>query len=157
MNKQLDFKSFLTESHKKFLSDIQKTIIKIPKNHRTLIKDYTFEKQNGNTLKGDGDHVGIIDEKKKKITVAAPWNYSRSFTLLHEVAHAVWKYIMTSKLKEDWSQLIKDTKKDMSNSTSLDQNDEEIFCHTYASVYANHPPTTYLNEKREKFIKNLPN
>jgi len=156
MDKQLDFKSFLAESHKKFLSDIQKTIIKIPARHRALIKDYTFEKQDGNTLKGDNGHVGIIDEKKKKITVAAPWNYGREFTILHEFAHAVWKYLVGRKLRQEWSIEIKKAKKNKDAKKDLDQNDEEIFCMIYAQFYSNNKMVKFDHPELLKFIEKLP-
>lgn len=156
MNNQLDFKSFLAESHKKFLNDVKKTIIKIPARHRALIKDYTFEKQDGNTLKGDGEHVGIIDEKKKKITVAAPWNYGREFTILHEFAHAVWKYLVGRKLREDWSVLVKKVKENKENKKDLDQNDEEIFCMIYAQFYSNNKIVKFDHPELLNFIEKLP-
>lgn len=153
---ELNFKNFIVESHEKFMKDAEGTLSKLPKAHRDLIKNYTFEKQIGNTLKGDGDHVGVIDEKNKKITIAAPWSYSRSFTFLHEVAHAVYKYKMTPESRKEWSDLIKKTKKDMPKSDALNQNDEEIFCHCYANYYVTHKVMTYYNEKLMDFIKNLP-
>ena len=35
------------------------------------------------------------------------------------------------------------------------ENDEELFCMTYAAAYAKHPPKTYHNEILIKFIKNI--
>lgn len=148
----LNFKLFLEEDD--FLGDVKKTIKKIPKSHQYLVKNYDFTHQKGNTLKGDEKHVGEIDEKKSKITLAAPWHYSREFVALHEIAHAVYKYVMTPKLKEEWNKIFKNTKKD---SDSLNQPAEEIFAMSYATVYCKHPPTTYAKPAWLDFIKKLPN
>lgn len=157
MESTLNFKSFLAESHKKFMDDVQKTIVKIPERHRALIKDYSFEKQDGNTLKGDKDHVGVIDEKKKKITVAAPWNYGREFTILHEFAHAVWKYLVGRKARKEWSEIVKQVKeKHKESKKDLDQNDEEIFCMSYAQFYSNNKMVKFDYPELQSFIEKLP-
>jgi hypothetical protein len=131
------------------------TIKKLPKKHQKLLKGYKFKYTPKNTLKGDDQHIGYI--YKDKIVVAAPWNYSREFTTLHEIAHLVYEYIITSELKKEWSNLLKKTKKEQiennpSKKNALDQSDEEIFCMAYAATYAKHPPATYLNKKWQNFI-----
>ena len=143
------------------MDDVKATLSKIPKSHFHLVKQYKFHIQDGNTLNNDKKHVGEIDEKNKKITVAAPWNYGREFTILHEVAHAVWKYKMTPDLKKEWEQLIKKTKKEMmeknkENKDSIDQNPEELFSMAYANTYAKHKNETYAHDAWNNFIKAVP-
>jgi len=145
------FRTFLeSEEHE----NVKAMISKLPLGHQKLLDGYKFKYTPGNTLKGDDEHIGYIH--KDKIVVAAPWNYGREFTTLHEIAHLVFEYKMTSTLKKEWSSIVKKTKKEMGKSPALNQNDEEIFAMTYASVYAKHPPTTYHNEERFNFIKKLP-
>jgi len=57
------FKEFLIESEEK--KDTNEILKKIPKSHADLVKGFKFIWQAGNTLKGDNDHTGIIDPKKK--------------------------------------------------------------------------------------------
>jgi len=158
----LNFKHFLESAEKEFKDDIKQTLNKIPASHKKLVHDYKFKSEGGNTLKGDQKHVGEIDEKKKHIKVAAPYNYSRETTILHEIAHAVWKFVLTPDLKKQWSHLLKKTKdehKDKTNKAakdSLDQNDEEIFCMSYANAYTKHKNATYNHDAWDNFIKALP-
>lgn len=157
-NLNFSFKAFIEADH--FMSDMEATVVKTPKSHQKLIKDYKIKPQGNSTLDNDGKHVGEIDEKKKHIKIAAPWNYSREFTVLHELAHAVYKYLMTPELKKEWKSLVDSTKqehkKDQKKEAkdSLDQNPEEIFCMTYAATYSKHPPTTYSHDAWSNFIKN---
>ncbi|RDJ35242.1 MAG: hypothetical protein DWQ19_10535 [Crenarchaeota archaeon] len=153
----LSFKKFIEEDTH-FMGDVKATIANIPKSHRDLIKNYKIKPENGNTLKNDKEHVGEIDEKKRHIKVASPWNYSRETTFLHEVAHCVYKYMMTPKLKREWKKLIKDTKTEQKKDKdkakdSLDQNPEEIFCMVYSAVYSKHPHSTYDHDAWLNFIK----
>src|SRR5581483_5670351 len=96
------------------VSELQKnlrdTMNKVPASHRKLIRGYSFHWQAGNTLKGDDEHVGIIDPKKKSVTIAAPWNYGREFTLLHELGHLVWAFFVNKKLRDEWAGIVKQTK-----------------------------------------------
>lgn len=149
----MNFKEFLTESEK-HNEDVQKTLGKIPQMHSALVKGYKIKFQPGNTLKGDDGHIGFIDEEKKTITIASPWNYGREYTLLHEIAHAVWKYIVTDDLKENWHALFKAEKK--KDSTGLDQGSEEIFCMTYAQHYAHNKMVKFAHPRLVEFIKKLP-
>ena len=144
----MNFKLFLegVENHTK---DVKKTLRKIPKKHYDLIKKYKIEFQPNNTLKGDSDHIGFIDEEKNKIKIAAPWNYGREFTLLHEIAHAVWKYKVSKEKKEEWEKIVKQTK------NKQNQNDEELFCMAYANYYAKHKVEIHNHENWNKFIKSL--
>lgn len=152
---ELNFRDF-TESIE---SELKKTLRKLPLKHRKLVQTYKFSFEHRPTIKGQ-DHVGEIDEKKHKIKIAAPWFHSREFTILHEVAHAVWKYILNPRLQQEWKQLLQKTKKQQIAHTkdraALNQNQEEIFCMAYASYYAEHKPFAYHNDAWMKFIKQLP-
>lgn len=143
----MDFKEFLIESEQ---SDIKNTLKKIPAIHAKLVKDYDISLEGGSTLKKSDQHVGEIDEKKKKITVVGGWHYGKEVILLHEIGHSVWKYLVSQDQKKKWSKLIKDNK-----IKNKQENDEELFCMTYAAAYAKHPPKTYHNEILIKFIKNI--
>ncbi|MEI8270665.1 MAG: hypothetical protein WCG45_04800 [bacterium] len=148
-----NFKTFIESKEKE---DVAQIIAKLPKNHQKLLNGYKFKYTPGNTLQGDDEHIGHIH--KDNIVVAAPWHYSRSFTTLHEIAHLVYEKLFTKELKEKWTQLVKQTmpdqiKKNPKSQDSLKQNDEEIFCMVYAASYVKHPPSTYLNEKWQDFVK----
>lgn len=153
----MDFKQFFESEEKQFQDDIKDTLKNVPKSHRALISDYQFKYQAGNTLDNDDKHVGEIDEKKKHIKVAAPYNYSREFTILHELAHAIFKFKMTPELIKEWRALVKKTRKEqkdkIQDKNSLDQNAEEVFCMAYATTYAKHPPKTYSHDEWTNFIK----
>lgn len=151
---ELDFKTF--SENKSFLRDVQTTLKKIPASHSKLVKDYSFECEKDNTLKGDGGHVGVIDEKKKKITVAAPWVHSREFTVLHEIAHAVYKYIMTPKLIKEWANLYKKVKDKSEDKKGLEDTTEETFCMIYAQYYTKNKMMKFDHPELEEFIKKLP-
>lgn len=150
------FREFLLESEE--TDNVKTMIAKLPAGHRKLLNGYKFKFTGGNTLKGDNDHIGLIHQDK--ITVAAPWNYPRAFTTLHEIGHLVWEYKMTPKLKKKWEKLVGTTKKSQKQNlpkkchSALDQNAEEIFCMVYANVYAKHPIGTYSNPEWMAFIKN---
>lgn len=150
----MNFKLFL-ENSEHYDSDIKKTLNKLPKKHCDLIKDYKIKFEHKNTLKNDLNHIGFIDEKNKIIKIAAPWNYGRSFTLLHEIAHAVWKYIVTTKQKKEWSEIFEKQKKNMKKHESLDQSAEEIFAMAYANFYSKHKLLTYENKAWNSFISKL--
>lgn len=157
----MNFKEFLESAHQKELhNDIEDTLKNIPKKHRDLIADYKIKSQGSNTLNNDKKYVGEIDEKKKHIKIAAPWNYSREMTYLHELAHAVFRFVMTPELKKEWKELLKKTKKEqkdkIKDKNSLDQNDEELFAMAYSTTYAKHPPKTYAHDAWLNFIKALP-
>lgn len=148
----MEFRHFLVESSKGD-GDVRKTLGKIPKEHRELVKGYKILFQPSNTLKGDDGHVGFIDEEKKTITVSSPWNYGREYTLLHEIGHAVWKYRMGDRRKSEWRKMLAPVKK--KNDKDLDQNDEEIFCMTYAQAYANNKMVKYDHDKLVEFARKV--
>ena len=144
----MNFKSFLTDSENK---DVEKTLAKLPKAHRDFVSKYKISFQGGCTLKGDGDHIGEVDDVKKRIIVAAPWNYPREFCLLHEIAHLVWGKFVSDEQKKTWKDLCKKTKL----KKNARQNEEELFCQGYAATYCKRPPTDYFHEEWVKFIKSL--
>jgi hypothetical protein len=142
----MSFKLFLESDEK----DLKGTLKKLPKLHAALVKKYNFKFEKGNTLNKSGEHVGEIDEKKNKITVAAPWRYGREFTVLHEIAHAVYKYLVDKNLRKEWAKIVKGTK------DKQDQNDEELFAMAYANTYAHHKIEIHNHPEWESFIKKLP-
>ena len=139
--------------------DILKTLSKLPNTHRNLIKGFSWKFQGGNTLSGDDQHVGYMDDHEKEIAVAAPWNYGREFTVLHEISHTVWERLPHN-LKQKWFQVVQQPKNqpspDGQNKDSLSQNPEELFCMSYATFYAKHKVVTYYKPEWMEFIKNLP-
>jgi len=148
----MQFRRFISESAE-YEGDLKKTLAKIPKAHSGLVKGYKFVFQPSNSLKGDDKHIGFIDEEKKTITVAAPWNYGREFTVLHEIGHAVWKYTLDDGKRADWKKLVASAKK--GDKKGLDQNDEEIFCMIYAQVYAKNKMEKYDHEKLTDFVRRM--
>lgn len=156
----MDFKLFL-ENMEEYQKDIKNILKNIPKNHANLIKNYKINFEPTNTLKNDSDHIGFIDEENKIIKIAAPWNYSRCFTVLHEVAHAVYKYKLDKKLKKEWNEIVKNTKQKQKQSlpkkcqSAISQNSEELFCMAYASFYSKHSVNTYENKIWRNFIEKI--
>lgn len=144
----MNFKIYLENTEKHHI-DVKSTLKKLPKQQRDLIKGYKIEFQPNNTLKGDSGHIGFIDEEKKKITIAAPWNYGREFTLLHEIGHAVWKYLLKNEDKKNWNKIVKNTK------NKQKQNSEELFCMAYANYYAKHKVEIHNHDKWNEFIRNI--
>lgn len=139
--------------------DILQTLSKIPTSHRNFLRGFSWKFQGGNTLNGDDQHVGYMDDHEKEIAVAAPWSYGREFTILHEVAHTVWEHLPRN-VKQQWVELVNRTKHTQNTGSetqdSLNQNAEEIFCHSYANFYTKHKLLTYSNPEWMNFIKNLP-
>lgn len=155
----MDFKLFLETEEKK---NVDELLASLPKSHRKLFHGYKFKYTKGNTLDGDNEHIGYIH--KNKVVIAAPWNYGRAFTTLHEIAHLVWEYIVTDELKKEWYELVKKTKQKQINKfnkkaqkDAIRQGDEEIFCMSYAAFYCNHAPVIWVNDEWNKFIKKLEN
>lgn len=127
--------------------NIQTTIANLPKRYQKLLKNFNIKLTCKNTLNGDKDHIGVIH--KFDIEVAAPWNYGREFTFLHEVAHLIWEKLITDDQKKEWKRLAKLYK------GKPKMNDEELFCMFFASTYSNHQVETYNLAKLVKFIKTL--
>jgi len=146
----MDFRQFLiAEAKSAAMTDVNKTLGKLPKKHRALFKGYKYIFEPNNSLKGDSDHIGFIDEEKKTIRVCAPWYYSREMTLLHEIAHIIWKHILDKKQRKEWKRIVKNTK------NKQDQNIEELFCMAYGATYAKHGPVTHTKKAWSRFIKHL--
>lgn len=150
-----NFKQFLILLESQFDKDLAQTLANIPKSHAALVKDYNISADPDNTLKGDSENVGVIDEKKKKIRVAGAWNHSREFIFLHEVAHAVYKYKMTPTLKKEWASLVKSTKNQQKNVHQENQRPEELFCMIYANTYCQNGFSVYEIKELSNFIKKL--
>lgn len=140
------FRQFLENQEE----DLKESLKKLPKRHRALIKGYSINFQGSNGLKGDSKHVGVIDEKKKSITISAPWRYGREFTLFHEIAHMVWERLVDRPTQKRWHEIVKQTK------GKKNENVEEMFCMAYANNYVKHKVVSYHYPEWEAFIKNLP-
>ena len=131
--------------------DVQKTIAKLPKRHQELVRGFEITFEGGNTMKGDGQHIGLVkDSPKKVIVVAAPWNYGREYALLHEIAHLVWATFVTPEMKEHWQQIVNNTDE------KQNQNAEELFCMAYANHYANNRIVIHTHDTWDEFISKLP-
>jgi hypothetical protein len=155
----MSFRAFLESEEKK---NVDSLLASVPASHRKLLDGYKFTYTPNNTLKGDSQHIGYIF--KNKIVVAAPWNYSRAFTTLHEIAHLVWEYIMTKDLRKQWSELLKKTQKKQiekfkkeAQRRAIAQSPEEVFCMAYAAHYSNHPPVIWHNEEWKSFMEKIKN
>jgi hypothetical protein len=148
----MEFRQYLNEGSESE-KDVRRTLKRIPAAHAALVKDYKFVFQPTNCLRGDNKHIGLIDEKNKTITIAAPWNYGREYTLLHEVGHAVWKYILDDDKRAEWKKLLGPVRK--RNKRDLDQNDEEIFCMAYAQAYAKNGLEKYDHDELVDFVRGL--
>lgn len=148
----INFKDYLTIREGKADEDVGRTLGKIPSAHRELVRGYKIVFQPGNGLKGDPKHVGLIDEKEKTITLAAPWNHSREYTLLHEVGHAVWKYVLDEEMKKKWAKMVESKK---GKGQHLNQGAEETFCMLYAQYYAKNKLLKYDHPELLEFMKKL--
>jgi hypothetical protein len=139
------FKDFVTEDE-----DVEKTLSKLPRHHQELVKGFKFLFEPHNTLKGDDGHVGVITNSPRKIIrVAAPWRYSREFTVIHEVAHLVYEmFVKGSQTEKDWEKLSLSTK-----NRKKDESAEELFCHGYAAMFAQFPPEIHYHQEWIKFMK----
>lgn len=147
----MSFKHYLKESEDNYKEEINKTLKKLPKKHAALVKSFKYEFHGGSTLKNDHEHVGLIDTKKKKIIIAAPFFYSREHTLLHEIAHLVYA-TLSKELKEKWTKIVKNTKIKKEDR----QNAEELFAHSYSNYYEKNPVSKFDFPEWRNFIKNLP-
>lgn len=134
-------------------SDVEKTLSKLPKAHRELVKGFKITFEPGNTLKGDKGHVGVIQtDPKPEIRVASPWNYGREFTFLHEVGHLVYeKYVRGTPLEKQWAAICKRTK-----NKKPGEPPEENFCHAYGNEYGKNQVVIHTHPEWSKFIRKLP-
>lgn len=144
------FKQFISETlsaKSEEEKDIHDTISKLPKLHQKLLHGYKFKFQGGNTLKGDNQHIGYMDKEPKVIGVAAPWFYSREFTMLHEIGHIIWEELMTPQLRVLWALIVKATP------NRQDQSPEELFSMAYACHYAKYCNGVHDHPKWHLFMK----
>ncbi len=147
----MSFKLFIEQEEED--KDILKTLSKIPSSHSDLIKGYNVKLIPGNTLDGDDDHIGYMDDSPKEIVVASPWNYGREFTLLHEIGHRVWGTLQ-DKLKYQWESIVNYTKNKY-GSKNLDQSPEELFCMAYAQTFVETKTKKFDFQEWIKFIENI--
>jgi hypothetical protein len=143
----LTFKKYMESEED---DNIKDTLDKLPQNHSDLVRGYRFTLKGGNTLPGDDDHIGYMDDHKKHIAVAAPWNYGREFTVLHEIGHRVWEKLIPDELKHKWKEVVARTKNKQKQSA------EELFCMAYANYYAQHKMVIHDHPEWNKFIRDLP-
>jgi hypothetical protein len=141
----IGFKEFVNEDE-----DVSKTLAKLPAHHRELVKGYKFLFEPGNTLKGDDGHVGmIVNHPNKVVRIAAPWNYGREFTVIHEIAHLVYQtFIKGTDLEKQWAKLSLSTK-----DRKKDEPAEELWCHCYASMFVKYPPEIHHHPEWVAFMK----
>ena len=141
------FKGFVKEDE-----DVAKTLRKIPPHHQALVRGYKFVFEPGNTLHGDKGHVGmIVSRPRKLVRIAGPWRYSREFTVLHEIAHLVYEmYVRGTPVEKKWADVALNTP-----GRKMDEPAEELFCHAYAAMFADHPPGIHRHQEWIRFLKNV--
>jgi hypothetical protein len=139
----MNFRQFFQEAEEED-KNVQAMLKKLPAAHRALLNGFKFKYLGGNTLNGDDEHIGVID--KDKITVAAPWNYGREFTTLHEIAHMIYEKMCSKPWKEAWSQAVK------KHPDRQKQNDEELWCMAYANHFAKHKNLTHHHPAWEAYM-----
>lgn len=130
--------------------DIARTLSKIPPRHRELVRGYDWKFHSGNTLNGDDEHIGYMDDQQKVIAIAGPWNYGREFAVLHEIAHRIWEKLIPQEIKQQWERVIANTQ------DKQDQEPEELFCMAYANHYAKNKITIHDHPEWHQFIDRLP-
>jgi hypothetical protein len=141
------FKKYMSEE-----SDVKKTLEKIPAAHRKLAQEFKLDFESSNTLKGDGDHVGVIQtHPKPQIRVASPWHYGREFVLLHEIAHIVYeKYVRGTEFEKKWIAICKATP-----NKKKDEPAEENWCHGYSNYFCKHKVVIHTHPEWERYFKNF--
>ncbi len=140
------FKEFYRQSEEQ-KANIKATLDKLPESHRKLIDGYKIKWHHDNTLQGDDGHVGIVNPNKKTITIAAPWNYGREFTFLHEIGHKVFEAFMTDKLLDEWKKVVTKHKDRMK------QNLEELWCMNYANYFVKNKIVAHTHPEWEAYMK----
>jgi hypothetical protein len=144
---QVKFKEFINESVRKDLEDVLRPV---PKTHKALLAGFKISFDSNHTLDNDNKHVGEIDEIKKTIRIAAPMNYGRAHTILHELAHLVWERFVDNDLRKEWAQILKNTK------NKQKQEAEELFAMAYATHYAKNKISIHDHPAWHKFIEKVP-
>ena len=151
----MNFRAFIERTQQaEENKDIQKMLAKLPPSHAALVKGFKWQFHGGNTLDGDSQHVGYMDDQEKEIAVAAPWHYGREFTFLHEIAHRVYEKL-PAQLKQQWAVISQQLTPEQRKEKAVNQSPEELFCHSYACFYSKHQLTTYNNPLWMKFIQQL--
>jgi hypothetical protein len=145
----MKFKEFFILSEQRD-GDLKHTLQKIPQKHRDLTHGYRFKYQGGNVLKGDKEHIGSVDPDNQTITIAAPWNYGREYTILHEIAHIVWSKLTKSQ-QEEWKQIIKNTKIKKGDR----QAPEELWAMAYANYFAKNKIVKFTHDSWVNFVKKI--
>lgn len=138
------FKRFLREDEA-----VRKALKKLPKHHRDLVKGFDVRFESGKTLHGVPGSVGMVEDDKKRITIAAPWAMPRDFVLYHEVAHMVFHKYLSKELRKEWSDVAK------KNKDRKRENEMELFCHAYAAHFAKYPPKIHSHPEWAKFIDKI--
>lgn len=142
----MNFKIFVETTE--YEKDLQKTLKKLPVKFRNLVKGYQLKFQSGNTLKGDQEHIGIINPKKKTLTVCAPYNYSREYTILHEIGHLVWG-TLNANTRDTWRKILKKHP----SKDNQKQSAEEYFAMAFSDTYANNSVSKFNIQQWHSFIK----
>lgn len=152
------FRKFMEDDMSGEKLDIQTTLSQLPPGHAALVQGFKWRFHAGNTLNGDEEHVGYVDDASKEIAVAAPWNYGREFTILHEVAHKVWeKFVAPNpRLVQQWYAIVQKMTPEQQNDDSLRQEPEELFCMAYAQRYTKNKIEKFKNHLWERFIDQIP-
>lgn len=142
------FKTYLEKKETEESKNVKDLLSILPIKHKNLLNNFSFVYTPNNTLKNDKNHIGYIH--KNKIVVCAPWNYSRKFTTLHEIAHLIWEHLISKEQKEKWKDTVRKTK------NRQKQNPEELFCMAYACYYSKeHCPRIHDHKSWSDFIKNI--
>ncbi len=135
--------------------DIAITLQKIPPSHASLVHGFKWKFHGGNTLNGDDQHVGYMDDGDKEIAIAAPYNYPREITILHEIAHRVWENL-PREIQAKWHQVCAHLTERQKQDPSLKQSPEELFCMAYGNTYATTKLVKFDNPLWTQFIQQLP-
>ena len=130
-------------------ANIKATLNKLPPSHRELVSHYKIKWHGDNTLKGDNGHIGIVNPNNKTITIAAPWNYGREFTFLHEIAHKVFERFMTKEMLAAWKKVL------AQNPNRMKQNAEELWCMNYANYFVKNKIMVHSHPEWEAYMKNF--
>ena len=138
------------EADEEAMSDLKKTLSKLPKSHRDLVKDFDWAFEPGDTLKDFPGHIGRMDPEKKRITVAAPWNYGREYAILHEIGHLVWAAYVDDSRKQEWERIVRATGRKQR------QNPEELFAMAYATTYAKNKVLIHAHKTWDQFVRQIP-
>lgn len=148
----MTFKEFLQDDEaSEEQEDIAKLLAKIPPKHAALVRNFHWRFTAGNTIDNDQQHVGYMDDNDKEIAIAAPWNYGREFTVLHEIGHKVWENFVQPypQLIRLWTQIVGKTK------NRQDQPPEELFSMAYANHFVKNKIVIHTHPEWEAFVSKV--